>query len=76
MRGMTLDKGLMVDEMTSKKFLKDETGVVAVEYVIFVAAVGIILAVGGLDSCSAPCESLFGHLGHLFRRLTDLAKDG
>jgi Flp pilus assembly pilin Flp len=32
--------------MTPKKFLKEEKGVVATEYVIFVAAIGIIMAVG------------------------------
>jgi Flp pilus assembly pilin Flp len=32
--------------MAIKKFLKDDQGVVSVEYVIFVAAIGIILAVG------------------------------
>jgi Flp pilus assembly pilin Flp len=32
--------------MTPKKFLKEEKGVVAMEYVIFVAAIGIILAAG------------------------------
>jgi len=32
--------------MTPKKFLKEEKGVIATEYVVFVAAIGIVLAVG------------------------------
>jgi Flp pilus assembly pilin Flp len=32
--------------MTPKKFLKEEKGVVATEYVVFVAAIGIVMAVG------------------------------
>ena len=32
--------------MTPKKFLKEETGVIATEYVVFVAAVGLLLAAG------------------------------
>jgi Flp pilus assembly pilin Flp len=47
MRGLTLDKGLMVDKMTSKKFLKEEKGgPITTEYVVFVAFAGIVLAVG------------------------------
>lgn len=34
--------------MNVKKFLMDDRGIVAVEYVVFVAAIGIILGVGVL----------------------------
>jgi len=44
--------------MNPKKFLKDEKGVIATEYVIFVAAIGMLLTVGvGL---------LFNSMGGLF----------
>jgi Flp pilus assembly pilin Flp len=32
--------------MTPEKFLKEEKGVIAAEYVVFMAAIGILLAVG------------------------------
>jgi Flp pilus assembly pilin Flp len=32
--------------MTPKRFLKEEEGVVTAEYVVFVAAIGILMAVG------------------------------
>jgi Flp pilus assembly pilin Flp len=47
MRGLTSKKGLMVDEMNSKKFLKEEKGgPITTEYVVFVAFAGIVLAAG------------------------------
>ena len=36
----------MVADMSIKKFLQDDDGMVATEYVIFVAAIGILMAVG------------------------------
>jgi len=35
-----------VADMTIKKFLQKDDGMVATEYVIFVAAIGILMAVG------------------------------
>jgi Flp pilus assembly pilin Flp len=36
----------MVDEMRTCRFFKDDTGMVSTEYVILVAGVGILMAVG------------------------------
>jgi Flp pilus assembly pilin Flp len=48
----------MVAKMNLKRFLEDEQGVVATEYVIFVAAIGILMAVG--------VSALFGAMSNLF----------
>jgi Flp pilus assembly pilin Flp len=53
-------------KMNIKKFLDDDQGVMATEYVIFVAAVGIIMAVGatalfnGMKSVFGAWASYFG----------------
>lgn len=36
----------MVELMKIKKFLREDDGVIAVEYVILVAAAGLVLAIG------------------------------
>ena len=36
----------MVDYMSVKEFFREDKGVIAAEYIIFVAAVGILMAVG------------------------------
>ena len=36
----------MVDYMSARKFFQEDKGVIALEYVIFVAAIGTVLIVG------------------------------
>jgi Flp pilus assembly pilin Flp len=60
----------MVERMMAKKFFKeDQGGPIAAEYVIFVAAIGIILAVGvaalfnGMSDLFGAWSGYFGTSG-------------
>ena len=36
----------MVDDMNNRKLIQDDNGVITVEYVVFVAAIGTLMVVG------------------------------
>ena len=36
----------MVDDMNGRRFLREDQGVIAVEYIVFVAAIGTVLIIG------------------------------
>ena len=48
----------MVDNMNVGRFLQEDQGVIASEYIVFVAAIGILMAVG--------VGILFNSLGNFF----------
>jgi len=48
----------MVDDMSARKFFQEDKGVIAVEYIVFVAAIGTVLVVGA--------TLLFNALGTFF----------
>ena len=64
----------MVDNMRVKEFFQEEKGVVATEYVIFAAAIGILMAVGVGVLLNAYGKFL-QFLGHIFRWLTEIKGD-